>query len=85
MLKNYFKIGWRNLIKQKGTTFISVFGLACAVGCCMVAYLFIAQVWFKGLNQPNKDEIYQLVYTVEEANGLVTYGTVAEPIAELIP
>ena len=85
MFKNYFKIGWRNLIKQKGTTFISVFGLACAVGCCMVAYLFIAQIWFKGLNQPNKDEIYQLTYTVEEEEGVVTYGTVAEPISEMIP
>jgi|GEM_PF-3861988 len=35
MFENYFKIAWRNLIKQKGTTFISVFGLACAVGCCL--------------------------------------------------
>lgn len=85
MFKNYFKVGWRNLIKQKGITFISVFGLACAVGCCMVAYLFIAQIWFKGLNQPNKDEIYQLTYTAEGENGLVTYGSVAEPISELIP
>lgn len=85
MLKNYFKIGWRNLVKQKGTTFISMFGLACAVGCCMVAYLFIAQIWFKGMLQPNKDEIYQLTYTAEGENGLVTYGAVAEPISELIP
>ncbi len=85
MLKNYFKIGWRNLIKQKGTSFISVFGLACAVGCCMVAYLFIAQIWFKGMHQPNKDEIYQLTYTAEGENGIVTYGAIGRPIAELIP
>lgn len=85
MIRSYFKIGWRNILKQKGTTFISVFGLSCAVGCCIVAYLFIANIWFKGLNQPNKDEIYQLVYTSEEAEGLVTYGTVAEPVSELIP
>ncbi|MBB6325522.1 ABC-type antimicrobial peptide transport system permease subunit [Algoriphagus iocasae] len=85
MIRSYFKIGWRNILKQKGTTFISVFGLSCAVGCCIVAYLFIANIWFKGLNQPNKDELYQLVYTAEEADGLVTYGTVAQPISELIP
>lgn len=85
MVRSYFKIGWRNILKQKGTTFISVFGLSCAVGCCIVAYLFIANIWFKGLNQPHKDEIYQLVYTAEEADGPITYGTVAEPIAELIP
>ncbi|PZX51383.1 FtsX-like permease family protein [Algoriphagus chordae] len=85
MFKNYMKIGWRNLSKQKGTTFISVFGLACAVGCCMVAYLFIAHIWFKGMHQPNKNEIFQLTYTVEEDEGKITYGTVAEPISELIP
>jgi putative ABC transport system permease protein len=84
MFKNYLKIGWRNLVKQKGTTFISVFGLACAVGCCLVAYLFIEQIWFKGMLQPNKNEIYQLTYTIEENEGKVTYGTVAEPIAELL-
>ncbi|WP_194776851.1 ABC transporter permease [Pararhodonellum marinum] len=85
MLKNYITIAWRNLIKQKGTTFISVFGLACAVGCCLVAYLFIEQIWFKGMLQPNKNEIYQLTYTAEKEEGKVTYGTVADPIAEFLP
>ncbi|GAA0879827.1 ABC transporter permease [Algoriphagus jejuensis] len=84
MLKNYFKIGWRNLLKQKGTTLISLIGLACAVGCCLVAYLFIAQVWFKGTLQPNKDEIYQLTYSAEGENGIETYGTIGAPISELI-
>lgn len=85
MIKNYFKIAWRNLIKQRGTSFISVFGLSCAVACCLVAYLFIEQIWFKGMLQPNKNEIYQLTYSVEEEDGIVRYGTVAEPIAELLP
>lgn len=85
MIKNYILIAWRNLIKQKETTFISVFGLACAVGCCLVAYLFIEQVWFKGMHQPNKNEIYQLTYTAEKAEGKVTFGTVADPIAEFLP
>jgi len=84
MFKNYLKIGWRNLLKQKVTTFISVFGLASAVGCCLVAYLFISHIWFKGMLQPNKNEIYQLTYTIDEEEGKVTYGTVAEPIAELL-
>lgn len=85
MWKNYILIAWRNLIKQKGTTFISVFGLACAVGCCLVAYLFVEQIWFKGMLQPNKNEIYQLTYTAEKEEGKVTYGTVADPIAEFLP
>src|SRR5688500_10010941 len=28
MLQNYFKIGWRNLLKNKGYSFINVSGLA---------------------------------------------------------
>lgn len=85
MWKNYVKIAWRNLIKQKGATAISVFGLACGVGCCLVAYLFMEQIWFKGMLQPNKNEIHQLTYTVEQEEGIVRYGTVADPILEMLP
>ncbi|MHA7128230.1 ABC transporter permease [Algoriphagus namhaensis] len=82
MFKNYLKIGWRNLRKQKLTTFISVFGLALAVACSLVAYLFMEQIWFKGMNQQNKEELYQLIYQVEEEQGKVRYGTLGEPAYE---
>jgi hypothetical protein len=39
MLKNYLKITFRSLMKNKLFTFINVFGLGVALACCIVAYL----------------------------------------------
>jgi putative ABC transport system permease protein len=41
MLKNYLKIAWRNLIKQKTFSFINISGLAIGVASCLIIYLYI--------------------------------------------
>jgi len=41
MLRSYITIAWRNLIRYKGYTFINVFGLAIAIACCLVIFLFV--------------------------------------------
>ena len=41
MISNYLKTSVRYLLKQKGYAFINVFGLALAIGCFMVIYVFI--------------------------------------------
>lgn len=41
MLKNYFKIAFRNLIKQKLFSFINIFGLAIGITCSILIILFV--------------------------------------------
>lgn len=41
MLKNYFKIAFRNLIKQKLFSFINIFGLATGITCSILIILFV--------------------------------------------
>jgi predicted permease len=36
MLKNYLKIAWRNILRQKGYSFINVFGLALGMALCIL-------------------------------------------------
>ena len=38
MLKNFFLITLRNMMKNKLFIFINVFGMAVAIACCIVAY-----------------------------------------------
>ncbi len=83
LFKNYMKIGWRSILKQKGTSSINILGLASAVACCIVAYLLVEGVWLKGMYHENKDEIYLLTHTAEEKTGITRYGVVSSPIAEL--
>ncbi|MFC2133204.1 ABC transporter permease [Bacteroidota bacterium] len=41
MFKNYFKIGFRNLSKQKSYSFINVIGLVIGLTSCMIISLFV--------------------------------------------
>ena len=41
MLKNYFKIAWRNLLQNKGLSFINIFGLAIGMAFAMLIGLYI--------------------------------------------
>jgi putative ABC transport system permease protein len=40
MIKNYFKLGLRNLAKNRLSSAINILGLGLAVGCCMVVFQF---------------------------------------------
>jgi putative ABC transport system permease protein len=41
MFKSYFKIGWRNLLKNKGLFAINVTGLAIGIATCLIIMLFV--------------------------------------------
>jgi putative ABC transport system permease protein len=41
MLKNYFKIAWRNLWKNKAFSAINIMGLAIGMAACIIIMLFV--------------------------------------------
>jgi putative ABC transport system permease protein len=41
MLKNYFKIGWRNLIRNRSNTAINVVGLSLGITCSIILFLIV--------------------------------------------
>lgn len=41
MLKNYFKIAWRNLVRQKAFSLINVLGLSVGLACCLILLAFV--------------------------------------------
>lgn len=41
MLKAYFKIGWRNLLRNKGYSFINIGGLALGMGVAILIDLYM--------------------------------------------
>ncbi|MGN6602434.1 MAG: ABC transporter permease [Ginsengibacter sp.] len=60
MLKNYIKIAWRNLMKNKVFSFINIFGLCAGLVCCMLISLYIINETSYDKYQKNADNIYQL-------------------------
>ena len=60
MLKNYFKIAWRNLMKNKTFSFINIFGLAVGLTSCMLITLYLYNELSYDSHHRNIDRIYQL-------------------------
>ncbi|MDH7462883.1 ABC transporter permease [Chitinophagaceae bacterium 26-R-25] len=61
MIKNYFKIAWRNLTRNRAYTIINVLGLTLGVACCILIYtLIMHHLSFDNFHN-NKDRIYRVV------------------------
>ena len=60
MYKNYFKVVWRNLIKNKLFSFINIFGLSTGLVCYFLISLYILNELSYDAYQENADNIYQL-------------------------
>jgi putative ABC transport system permease protein len=61
MIKNYFTIAIRNLMKHKGTSFINIFGLAVGMCCCLLIMLFVKDELSYDRHHADAGNIYRVV------------------------
>ena len=62
MIKNYLTIIYRNLFKQKTSSFINIIGLAIAIAGCLFILLYIFDEFQFDKFNKNEDRIYRLVF-----------------------
>ncbi len=60
MIKNYFKIAWRNLGKNKGYNAINIFGLAIGLCTCLLITLYITDELGYDRFYKNADRIFRI-------------------------
>jgi putative ABC transport system permease protein len=60
MLKNYFKVAWRNIIRHKGYSFINIFGLAAGIACCILIMVWVQNELSFDRFHGKSDRIYRL-------------------------
>src|SRR5260370_23869692 len=63
MIKNYLKIAWRNLLKNKIFSFINIFGLSVGLTCCMLISVYLYNEVSYDKYHKNIDQLYQLATT----------------------
>ncbi|MFZ1370232.1 MAG: ABC transporter permease [Ferruginibacter sp.] len=63
MIKNYFKIAWNNLKRNKVFSFINIFGLSVGLASCMLITLYIINELSYDRYQQHGDQIYQVATT----------------------
>src|SRR5215510_11952842 len=60
MLKNYFKIAWRNLLKNKTFSLINISGLAIGLSCFLVIALYVIDELSYDRFHAKADRIYRV-------------------------
>jgi putative ABC transport system permease protein len=60
MLRNYFLVGVRTLIRSRGYAFINIFGLATGLAACLLLLLYVRYEHSYDEWLPNAENLYQL-------------------------
>ena len=86
MFRNYLGVAVRNLLRNRTTSFINIFGLAVALTCSLLIYLFITDELSYDRYNKNADRIYRVTRDFISPDGSVNLhlGHVAPPFGPLL-
>ncbi len=60
MVKNYFKVAWVNLLRNKTVSFINIFGLALGMSLCLLIITIVKDQFSFDEFHPGADRIYRI-------------------------
>jgi len=84
MLKNYLNVTFRNITKNKGYSFIIIFGLALSLSLSLLITQMIYNFTRFDRFQENKDQIYRLVTTRTGEKRTEDFATAPFPMASAL-
>lgn len=76
MLKNYLKITFRVLWKNKGQTLINISGLGVGIGCCLLIILFVNDELSFDSFHAKSNRIYRAWLKLDNGNSQVSLNTI---------
>lgn len=80
LLKNYYRTSIRTMIRNPLSSFINVFGLAVAIGACMVVYSSFEYNYRTDQFHENKNHVFLSTNYVNREGTLEQYGTSPAPL-----
>lgn len=84
MFRNYVRIAWRNLMKNKVFSFINIFGLSVGLTCCILITLYIYHETSYDKHHPNGDRIYKLGTAFIDQGVEDKGGTTSAPLGRML-
>ncbi len=90
MLSNYFRVAWRNLVKQKQFTILNLLGLSTGLACILLIYLWVNDELHIDKFNEKDSQLYQVMKTSPNSDGTVstwgvTQGMLAREIKKSYP
>ncbi|MBC7849216.1 MAG: ABC transporter permease [Chitinophagaceae bacterium] len=74
MIRNYLKIAWRSLLKNKTSSFINIVGLTTGLTCCLLMVLYMQHELSYDKFQKNGDRVVRVIMEYKFGEGEITKG-----------
>lgn len=81
MLKNYFSIAFRNLLKHKAFSIINISGLAVGISCCVLLALYIKDEFSFEKHFEDHDRIYRIYSVFIKDGNPESFPRTSPPVA----
>jgi putative ABC transport system permease protein len=89
MLLNYFKMAWRNLLKDRQFTLLNLVGLATGLACALLIWLWVTDELNVDKYNKKEAQLYQVMQNLQHDNGIETIehtaGLLANALAAEMP
>ncbi len=84
MFRNYLKIAWRNLRKNRTYALINVTGLALGIGCALLIFALVRYHFATDTHHRNYDRTYRIVSTFDTPDGAFHTTGVPYPMGKAV-
>jgi putative ABC transport system permease protein len=84
MLKNFFKVALRNLLKRKAYTLINILGLATGMAVCLMIVLFVQSELSYDRQHKNGKNIYRMVLDRIYPGRVTSYSIIPQSIGAAV-
>ncbi|MVM35658.1 FtsX-like permease family protein [Spirosoma sp. HMF4905] len=84
MLRNYLKIAWRNLVKNRAYALINVTGLALGLGCALLIFALVRYHYQIDRHHHNYDRIYQFTSRFSSPSGEFNTRAIPYPLGQAV-
>jgi len=80
MLKNYFKIAFRNITRNKGYSFINIVGLAVGIAGCLLISLWVKDELSYDRFHENADSLYRVEFEQDYSGRMFHVNVTSHPL-----
>jgi len=81
MIKNYFTIAWRNLLKHKSFSLINIIGLATGIAACIIIFLYVRNELTFDRYNTKAGRIARVSMILHAPESDLVFATSSEPLA----
>lgn len=82
MIRNYIKVAFRNIVRQKFFAIINVTGLAIGISCCLLILAYVSEEFSYDNFHPEKDQIYRIALDRKFPDNAFVYARTPMPMGQ---